>query len=287
MAPLFFRTLQLSEAPYAVLEHAHWVPHSAGLSERFRPKPSGSSPDEKRFLQLRRHWRTQEIWLTHALECVLLGLGPSLVCEVFADDSGGAAYWGLLSADWPGINRHVGVPDLIVANGSTLFLVEVKSGSTRSNHRYSLRQYAKYMKFAALALCSGALVDETGTPMRFSNAQPLLVAPAGRIEDVVNDCAQWRPAVDANGRVAVGMADVRTSIEHEVSAFLRSYAGQYCLAKDGYRDLAQIPTRLVPWPDFCGSLARVAAKGGRRDLAREADRLLQLSTGRAPLRLKA
>jgi len=257
------------------------------LSERFRPKQSPNSPDEKRFLQLRRHWRTQEVWLTHALECVLLGFGPLLLRDVFVDVPAGQETCELYGADWPGISRHIGVPDVIVVRGTTLFLVELKSGSTSSNHRYSLRQYAKYMKFAALAICSGALIDEAGTPLRISKASHWLVAPAGRMEDCVNDFTGWRPTVDPQGRVAIGIDEVRKTIEGDISTFLRSNTDKYSLATDRYKGLAQISTRLVAWPDFTGMLKPAAGTGGRPDLVQEADRLLQLSTGKAPPRTTA
>jgi len=129
MPRLELRPLRLSDAPYAILEHAHWVPFSAGLSEKFRPKQSESAPDEKLFMRLRRLCRNQEVWLSHALECVLLGCGPSLLGEVFGGASASPDRCGLYQADWPGLNRDVGVPDLIVIRGTTLYLVEIKSGT--------------------------------------------------------------------------------------------------------------------------------------------------------------
>lgn len=287
MPRLELRPLRLSDAPYAILEHAHWVPFSAGLSEKFRPKQSESAPDEKLFMRLRRLWRNQEVWLSHALECVLLGCGPSLLAEVFGGAPASPDRCGLYQADWPGLNRDVGVPDLIVIRDATLYLVEVKSGATASKHRYSRQQHAKYMKFAALAICSNAVAEEHGSPLPISKAEHWLLAPPGGIEHNVNDFPDWRPVVDREGRLTIGSEAARRAIEEDIGRFLRAKAATYELAIERYAGSTQTPTKLVPWSEFAGNLSRVAEKGGRPDLVREAVRLEELSEGKAPVRTTA
>lgn len=287
MSRLLLRPLSLSEAPFSILEHAHWVPYSAGLADKFRPKASDAALDQKMFMRLRRLWHKQEIWLSHALECVLLGYGPFLLAEVFGGKPGGQEPCGLYSADWAEIKHEVGVPDLIAVRDKTLYLIEIKSGATPSKHRYSLQQHAKYMKFGAFAICSAALATEDDCAFQITAAEHWLVARSAQIEQCVRDYHDWEPSVGHDGQLTIGNGGVCDAIDSEVSSFVRANAEKHSLSVERYKDLRQMPTKLVTWPEFASGLKRVALNGQRPDLTHEADRLVALALGHAAIRTTA
>lgn len=287
-----FSPFSVVDVPFWVLEDAHWAPQAAKLHGKHQASLNAlpGSADKKTYEKLRLAWTREETWINQSLNALLAALPECVTVELFRPrfDGHDARLPKVERLHSAGIASVTGDPDFIVASDRTRIFGEAKVAAHPKNHKYSFRQFTKYMMLGALTQCARA-------PHLRRQASHLVLVPSADPAAFCGDYSWWNPSVE-DGSLVVdparieprdrtwGVADAggwralvrRTLLSPSVrSRFDVDVAElEALLARDSP---VLVPTKVITWEAFLLEARRLCKAGGFLGLASAATALGRLA----------
>jgi len=251
--------------------------------------------DLKTYEKLRVAWAREETWINQSLNALLTALPESVVCELLRDRVDGLSHaLGVERLYSAGIADVTGDPDFIIRSDTHCVLGEVKVATHHGSHRYSFKQFTKYMMLAALSECAR-------DPHVRRRATHIILVPSTDPKEFCLDFGSWRPTVVA-GNLVVDPMQVRPKVprwpvsdfEQWQSYFRRSLLGKSVRSRCdidpgaleallGRNNPVLVPTVVMTWSEFATSARRLCQERGFQRLASAATRLGKMACPKTSL----